>query len=116
VGGVPNRRLGRADEELLEDVPHRRVVSTILKRLRVFFRYDRKLLGELAGCAWRALKLYFEAYFDGARVTPGAVGFVQTAGEHGGRQSAPAPRSTRARVPGVGSQPRTAIACRHSAT
>ncbi|MGB5162187.1 MAG: transposase [Thermoanaerobaculia bacterium] len=47
----------------------------------MFFRYDRKLLGELAGCAWRALKLYFEAYFDGTRVTPGAVGFVQTAGE-----------------------------------
>jgi hypothetical protein len=70
-----------ADEELLEDVPHRQVVFTIPKRLRVFFRYDRKLLGELAGCAWRALKLYFEAYFDGARVTPGAVGFVQTAGE-----------------------------------
>ena len=70
-----------AGEELLEDVPHRQVVFTIPKRLRVFFRYDRKLLGELAGCAWRALKLYFEAYFDGAAVTPGAVGFVQTAGE-----------------------------------
>jgi hypothetical protein len=67
--------------EFLEDVPHRQVVFTIPKRLRVFFRYDRKLLGELAGCAWRALKLYFEAYFDGAAVTPGAVGFVQTAGE-----------------------------------
>lgn len=36
-----------ADEELLEDVPHRQVVFTIPKRLRVFFRYDRKLLGEL---------------------------------------------------------------------
>ena len=46
-------------------MPHRQVVFTIPKRLRVFFRYDRKLLGELAGCAWRALKLYFEAYFDG---------------------------------------------------
>jgi len=51
------------------------------KRLRIFFRYDRKLLGKLAGCAWRALKLYFDAYFDGAGVNPGAVGFVQTAGE-----------------------------------
>jgi hypothetical protein len=70
-----------AEQELLEDVPHRQVVFTIPKRLRIFFRYDRKLLGELAACAWRALKLYFEAYFDGAGVTPGAVGFVQTAGE-----------------------------------
>ena len=81
MGGAPNRRLGRAEQELLEDVPHRQVVFTIPKRLQVFFRYDRRLLGELAGCAWRALKLYFGAYFDGAPVIPGAVGFVQTAGE-----------------------------------
>ena len=47
MGGAPNRRLGRADEELLEDIPHRQVVFTIPKRLRVFFRYDRQLLGEL---------------------------------------------------------------------
>ncbi|MEE8278962.1 MAG: transposase, partial [Thermoanaerobaculia bacterium] len=70
-----------AEQELLEDVPHRQVVFTIPKRLRVFFRYDRKLLGELAGCAWRALKLYFDSYFDGDEVTPGAVGFLQTSGE-----------------------------------
>jgi len=70
-----------AERELLEDVPHRQVVFTIPKRLRIFFRYDRTLLGELAGCASRALKLYFTVYFDGADVTPGAVGFVQTAGE-----------------------------------
>ncbi len=38
-------------------------------------------MGELAGCAWRALQLYLTAYFNGADVTPGAVGFVQTAGE-----------------------------------
>ena len=57
------------------------MVFTIPKRLRIFFRYDRKLLGKLAGCAWRALKLYFDAYFDGGDVNPGAVGFVQTAGE-----------------------------------
>ncbi len=70
-----------AERELLEDVPHRQVVFTIPKRLRVFFRYDRKLLGELAGCAWRSLKLYFATYFDGAGVTPGAAGFLQTSGE-----------------------------------
>ncbi|MCH7667441.1 MAG: transposase, partial [Acidobacteria bacterium] len=70
-----------AERELLEDVPHRQVVFTIPKRLRVFFRYDRKLLGELAGCAWRALKLTFDGTFDGADVTPGAAGFLQTSGE-----------------------------------
>ena len=57
------------------------MVFTIPKRLRIFFRYDRKLLGELAGCAWRALKLYFDGTFDGADVTPGAAGFLQTSGE-----------------------------------
>jgi hypothetical protein len=70
-----------AERELLEDVPHRQVVWTIPKRLRVYFRYDRKLLGELASCAWRALKLYIDVSFDGAEVTPGGVGFVQTSGE-----------------------------------
>ena len=47
-----------AAEELLEDVPHRQVVFTIPKRLRVYFRYDHTLMGDLAGCAWRALRLW----------------------------------------------------------
>ena len=37
-------------------MPHRQVVFTVPKRLRIFFRYDSKLLGELASCAWRALR------------------------------------------------------------
>jgi len=40
-----------AEQKLLEDVPHRQAVFTFPKRLRIFFRYDRQLLGELAGCA-----------------------------------------------------------------
>ena len=32
-----------AEGERLEDVPHRQVVFTIPKRLRIIFRYDRKL-------------------------------------------------------------------------
>jgi hypothetical protein len=70
-----------ATEDLLEDVPHRQVVFTIPKRLRIYFRYDRKLLGELAGCAWRAIRLYLLAAFDSEDIQPGAVGFIQTAGE-----------------------------------
>ena len=51
------------------------------KRLKIFFRYDRKLLGELAGCAWRALRLYFQIYFDRDDIVAGAIGFIATAGE-----------------------------------
>ncbi|MGB6361685.1 MAG: transposase [Thermoanaerobaculia bacterium] len=69
------------EEELLEDVPHRQVVFTIPKRLRIFFRYDRTLLGPLATCAWRALRLYFDVSFADDQITPGAVGFLQTSGE-----------------------------------
>ncbi len=67
--------------ELLEDVPHRQIVFTIPKRLRPFFRYDRTLLGDLAGCAWRALRLWVLACFDDETAVPGAVGFIQTSGE-----------------------------------
>jgi hypothetical protein len=70
-----------AGEELLEQVPHRQVVLTIPKRLRVFFRYDRRLLGDLAACAWRAVRLYFRVYYDDEPVVPGGVGFIATAGE-----------------------------------
>ena len=39
------------------------VVLTIPKRLRAFFRYDRCLLGDLAACACRTLRLYFQVYY-----------------------------------------------------
>nr|NIW37707.1 hypothetical protein [Gemmatimonadota bacterium] len=70
-----------ATEELFEDVPHRQLVFTIPKRLRVYFRYDRALLGDLAGCAWRALRLWILATFGDDTAMPGAIGFIQTAGE-----------------------------------
>ncbi len=69
-----------AEEELLAEVPHRQVVLTIPKRLRIFFRFDRRLLGDLLGCAWRAWRLCLEASLDES-FEPGGVGFVQTAGE-----------------------------------
>ncbi len=70
-----------AGQELLEEVPHRQVVLTIPKRLRPFFRYDRTLLGDLTGCAWRTLRLWVLAYFEDEAAVPGAIGFIQTAGE-----------------------------------
>ena len=38
-------------------------------------------VGELAGCAWRAIRLYLLAAFDSMAIQPGAVGFIQTSGE-----------------------------------
>lgn len=38
-------------ETLLLDVPHRQVVFTIPKMLRIFFKYKRRLLGELCQAA-----------------------------------------------------------------
>jgi hypothetical protein len=69
-----------AEGELLAEVPHRQVVLTIPKRLRIYFRFDRRLLGELLGCAWRAWRLCLEASLEES-LEPGGVGFVQTAGE-----------------------------------
>ena len=42
--------------EVIEYVPHRHTVFTIPKRLRVFFKYDRKLNTILFRAAWGALK------------------------------------------------------------
>jgi ribosomal protein S27E len=48
-------------EELLLDVPHRQVVFTVPKMLRIFFKYTRRLLGDLCQAASEALLKYFQA-------------------------------------------------------
>jgi len=58
-------------ETLLLDVPHRQIVFTIPKRLRVFFKFNRRLLGDLCRCAVRSLSRYFEMV-TGSR-GPGAL-------------------------------------------
>jgi ribosomal protein S27E len=62
-------------ETLLLDVPHRQVVFTVPKRLRIFFKYDRRLLGELCRAALRSLERYFEAVIDGS-ITPGVIALM----------------------------------------
>jgi hypothetical protein len=42
-------------EKLLIDVPHRQVVFTIPKMLRVFFKYNRSLLSDICLCGKEAL-------------------------------------------------------------
>jgi hypothetical protein len=66
-------------QTLLLDVPHRQVVLTIPKTLRIFFKYRRRLLGELSRAAVKALTVYLEA-LAGEPVAPGIVVAVQTFG------------------------------------
>jgi hypothetical protein len=66
-------------EELLLDVPHRQVVFTIPKMLRLFFRFKRKLLDSLCLSAVRTLvKFLYTA--TGLELMPGVVGVIQTFG------------------------------------
>ncbi|MFQ6112436.1 MAG: transposase, partial [Nitrospinota bacterium] len=67
-------------ETLLLDVPHRQVVFTIPRMLRIFFKYNRKLLGELCRSALRSLIRYFEAV-TGAKLMPGVIATIQTFGD-----------------------------------
>ncbi len=67
-------------ETLLLDLPHRQVVFTVPKMLRVFFKFRRKLLGDLCRCALRALTRYFEVV-TGSVLAPGVVAAIQTFGD-----------------------------------
>ncbi|MCX6578543.1 MAG: transposase zinc-binding domain-containing protein, partial [Candidatus Aminicenantes bacterium] len=67
-------------ETLLLDVPHRQVVFVIPKMLRVFFKFKRRLLGDLCRCAERALLFYFQAA-AGTALEPGIVAVIQTFGD-----------------------------------
>lgn len=67
-------------ESLLLDVPHRQVVFTIPKMLRIFFKYKRRLLGELCRAAVKALLKYFQAATD-TELRPGVVASIQTFGQ-----------------------------------
>ena len=61
-GQSPGLRPPWMRKTLILDVPHRQVVFTIPKRLRVFFKYKRRLLGDLCRVADRIiyhLKLTF---------------------------------------------------------
>ena len=67
-------------EELLLDVPHRQVVFTIPRMLRLFFKYNRRLLGSLCHSALRSLIRYFE-FVAGREVMPGLIAAIQTFGD-----------------------------------
>ena len=68
-------------EEVCFAVPHRQVVLTIPKRLRLHCRFDRKLLGKLCSCAWTCIKTEAQRLLGRDDVVPGMIAGIQTHGE-----------------------------------
>jgi hypothetical protein len=62
-------------------VPHRQFVFTLPRRLRIFFRFDRRLLGELPRLAWEALLQVYRAVLGRDDVVPGMVAAIHTYGQ-----------------------------------
>ena len=56
--------------DLCAHVAHRQFVFTIPKRLRVFFRFDRRLLGALPRLAWQTVLEVYRVVLDRRDVTP----------------------------------------------
>ena len=71
----------RLNDEVLAAVPHRQWVFTIPKRLRVYFRYDRSLLGKLCRAAYETICEVFKLEIDGDCGVPAMIGVVQTFGD-----------------------------------
>jgi len=67
-------------ERILEKVPHRQIVFTIPKMLRVYFRYHRALLSRLANCAFHSLRELYQTALARTDSTPGAVITIHTFG------------------------------------
>jgi hypothetical protein len=62
-------------------VCHRQFVFTVPKRLRIFFRFDRGLLGELPRLAWQTVLEVYRAVLDRSDVTPGMMAAIHTFGQ-----------------------------------
>jgi hypothetical protein len=67
--------------DVCQAVPHRQFVFTIPKRLRIFFRFDRRLLGALPRLAWRSVLEVYRAVLDRPHAVPGMVTAIHTFGE-----------------------------------
>ena len=55
----------RLKDEVFANVPHRQWVFTIPKRLRVYFRFDRSLLGKLCRAAYDTVREVYALEIDG---------------------------------------------------
>jgi hypothetical protein len=71
----------RLAAEVCAPVAHRQFVFTVPKRLRVFFRFDRALLGDMARLAWKTVLEVYRATLGRDDLLPGALAGIQTFGE-----------------------------------
>jgi Putative transposase len=62
-------------------VQHRQFVFTIPKRLRIYFRFERRLLGELCRAAARTVTTIYRSASGRPDAVPGVVGAIQTFGQ-----------------------------------
>jgi hypothetical protein len=62
-------------------VPHRQLVFTIPKRLRIYFRHDRSLLGDLARAAWETVLEVYRNELGREDILPGMIAGIQTFGQ-----------------------------------
>ena len=66
---------------VLLPVPHRQIVLTIPKMLRIYFRYDRRLLGDLCRVAAGVIVASFRVLLAAPQAQPGLVVCVHTYGD-----------------------------------
>ena len=71
----------RIAKSICQRVPHRQIVWTIPKRLRIFFRFDRRLLRGLVRAAWETIVEVFRSVLGRDDVLPGAIAGIQTFGD-----------------------------------
>jgi len=67
--------------DVLAEVPHRQWVFTIPKRLRVYFRFTRSLLGDLCRAAYETVCEVMQLEIDDEGCLPAMVGAIQTFGD-----------------------------------
>ena len=68
-------------EICMADCPQCGFVFTIPKRLRIYFRFDRRLLGQLCRAAARTVITVYRAASGRPDAVPGMVGAIQTFGQ-----------------------------------
>ncbi len=67
--------------EVLKKVPRRHWVFGIPKRLRIYFMYDRALLGKPSACAWNVTSAFLKSAVPNDGAVPGASIAIRNRGD-----------------------------------